>query len=198
MEEDRVRLARVRSPQDDDVGLLDFPIGAGAAARSEDRRQTDDAGSVSGAVAAVDVVVAEDRASELLREEVHLVRRVRAAEDSERFRPWRSSERRKPAAARRAPRPTSRALRSRLAGSAVGSDARERFRHDRLGPYHGGGARTTRRRLWHHRRYRLCCVRRSPATSGPRVRRVAGTYRPARAPAYGRRSRGRRLWKSRV
>ena len=66
-----------------DVRLLDLPIGRRAAARSEHRRQTDDAGCVSGAVAAVDVVRAHDLPRELLGEEVHLVRRLRAREDPE-------------------------------------------------------------------------------------------------------------------
>ena len=56
VEEDRVRLARVRAPEEDEIGLLDLLVRARAAARSEYRRQTDDARGVSGAVAAVDVV----------------------------------------------------------------------------------------------------------------------------------------------
>ena len=61
VEPDRVRFARVRSPEEDDVRLLHFAVGARAPARTEDRRQTDDARSVSGPVAAVDVVGAERR-----------------------------------------------------------------------------------------------------------------------------------------
>ena len=61
VEVDRVRLAGVRSPQEDEVRLLDLAVRARPAPRSEHRRQTDDAGGVSGAVAAVDVVRAEDR-----------------------------------------------------------------------------------------------------------------------------------------
>ena len=86
MEPDRVRRARVRSPEEDDVRLLDFAVGARASARPEHRRQTDDARSVSGPVAAVDVVGAERDAGELLRQEVHLVGGLRAAEDAERVR----------------------------------------------------------------------------------------------------------------
>ena len=85
VEEDRVRLARVRSPQEDEVRLLDLTVRARAATRSEHRRQTDDAGGVSGAVAAVDVVRAEDDPGELLREVVHLVRRLRAGEEADRL-----------------------------------------------------------------------------------------------------------------
>ena len=59
MEEDRVILARVRAPEEDDVRLLHFPVGAGAAACSKDRRQTDDARSVSRPIATIDVVGAK-------------------------------------------------------------------------------------------------------------------------------------------
>ena len=86
VEPDRVRRARVRSPQEDDVRLLDFAVGARASTRAEHRRQTDDARGVSGPVATVDVVGAERDAGELLRQEVHFVRGLRAAEDAERVR----------------------------------------------------------------------------------------------------------------
>ena len=82
-----MRLAGVRPPEDDEIRVLDLLVGAGAAARSEDRRQTDDAGSVSGAVAAVDVVAAHDLPGELLCDEVHLVRGLRAAEHADAFAP---------------------------------------------------------------------------------------------------------------
>ena len=74
VEEDRMRFTGVRAPQEDDIGLLDLLVRAGTAPRPEHCRQTDDAGSVSGAVAAVDVVRADGDPSELLRHEVHLVR----------------------------------------------------------------------------------------------------------------------------
>ena len=83
VEEDGMRLARVRSPQDDEVRFLDLLVGARAATRSEHRRQTDDAGGVSSPVAAVDVVAAEDAARELLRQIVHFVGRLRATEHPE-------------------------------------------------------------------------------------------------------------------
>jgi hypothetical protein len=51
MEEDRVRFARVRSPEDQQIRLFDLFIGRRPAARTEYRRQTDDARSVSSAVA---------------------------------------------------------------------------------------------------------------------------------------------------
>ena len=82
MKKDRVRLARIRSPQQDKVGFRDLLVGARAAARSEDRRQTDDARSMSSSIAAVDVVTADDRASELLRDIVHLVGGLRTAKHS--------------------------------------------------------------------------------------------------------------------
>src|SRR4029077_18029244 len=83
VEEDGVRLARVRPPQDDEIGLLDLLIGTGTASGTEHRRQTDDAWSVSGAVTAVDVVAAEGLTHELLCDEVHLVRGLRAAEHAD-------------------------------------------------------------------------------------------------------------------
>src|SRR5207244_5890713 len=58
-------------------------VRARSPSRSEHRRQTDDARRVSGAVAAVDVVRGEGDAAELLRREVDLVRRLRAAEDAD-------------------------------------------------------------------------------------------------------------------
>src|SRR5581483_3292 len=82
VEEDRMRLARVRSPQDDQVRVTDLLVGARAAACTEHRRQTDDAGRVSGSVTAVDVVGVQDDPCELLRGVVELVRRLRAAEDA--------------------------------------------------------------------------------------------------------------------
>src|SRR5512146_244158 len=84
MEPDRMRLTRVRSPQENEVGVLRFLVRARRAARSQDGRQTDDRGSVSGPVTAIDVVVAEHLPRELRREEVDLVGRLRAAEDSSR------------------------------------------------------------------------------------------------------------------
>ena len=73
MKEDRMRLARVRSPEDDQVGLFDLPIRAGAAPGTKYRRQTGDARSVSRPVATVYVVAADGDADELLCEKVQLV-----------------------------------------------------------------------------------------------------------------------------
>ena len=108
MEEDRMRLARVRAPEHDQVGVRDLLVGARTAACPEYRRQTDDARSVSSSIAAIDVVAADDRASELLRDVVHLVGRLRAAEHAER--------------AGRAARPTSRKPRA-ARSSASSQDA---------------------------------------------------------------------------
>ena len=76
-----MRLTGVRSPEEDDVGRFRLFVARGTAPSPKDRRQTDDARSVSRSVAAVDVIVSERDARELLREEVHLVARLRAAED---------------------------------------------------------------------------------------------------------------------
>jgi hypothetical protein len=83
MKEDRMRLSRIRTPKDDQVRLGDLLIGARAAARSEYRRQTGDAGGVSGAVAAIDVIAANDHPRELLREKIQLVGRLGAAKQAE-------------------------------------------------------------------------------------------------------------------
>ena len=83
MEPDRVGFARIRAPEEHHIGLLDFLIRAGPAARAERCRQTDDTRSVSRSVAGIDVVRAEGDAGELLREEVHLVGGLRAREDAE-------------------------------------------------------------------------------------------------------------------
>jgi hypothetical protein len=83
VEKDWMRLARIRSPEDDEVGLLNLFIGAGAAPCAENRRQTGDAGRVSSAVTAINVVAADDQARKLLRHEIRLVSGFRATEQSE-------------------------------------------------------------------------------------------------------------------
>ena len=100
MEEDRMRLARVRAPEQDHVRLLDLGVRGRAAACSEHRRQTDDARCVSGSVAGVDVVRAHHLARELLRQEIHLVRGLGAREDPERRRRPRLAGAREAAAVR--------------------------------------------------------------------------------------------------
>src|ERR1700686_1124740 len=83
MEKDRVRLASVRAPEDDQVRLLSLAVRRGSSSGSEHCRQTGDAWSVSSPVAAVDVVAVHDDPRELLRVVVHLVALFRAAEHAE-------------------------------------------------------------------------------------------------------------------
>ncbi len=80
MEEDGVVFTGVRSPQEDDVRLFHLAVGAGAPTGTERCRQTDDARSVSGSVAAVDVVRAERDAAQLPGQEIHLVAGLGTAE----------------------------------------------------------------------------------------------------------------------
>ena len=79
------------------VGVLDLLIRIGASPGTEHRRQTGDARSVSGAVAAVDVVAAGYDARKFLRDVVELVGRLRAAEHAERLWPGRFDRVRKTA-----------------------------------------------------------------------------------------------------
>ena len=74
MEKDGVRLPRVRPPEQDHVRFFNLAVRTRTAARSKDRRQTDDTGGVSSPIAAVDVVAADHRANELLGDVVQLVR----------------------------------------------------------------------------------------------------------------------------
>jgi hypothetical protein len=50
MEEDRMCVAGIRAPQQDDVGVVILLVRGSSATRSKDRRQTDDARSVSSPV----------------------------------------------------------------------------------------------------------------------------------------------------
>ena len=70
LEHDGMRLPGVRAPEDQDIRLLQLLIGRGPAPGTEHGRQTGDRGGVSGPVAAVDVVRADDGAHELLRGEL--------------------------------------------------------------------------------------------------------------------------------
>ena len=124
VEEDRVGLPRVGAPQDHQVGLFRLHVGGGAAARTEHRRQTDDTGSVSSAVAQSMLFVPITDPDELLRGEVHLVRGLGAAEHPEARRP---RARARPAAARPAPRPSSPAAARRSRGPAARSAVRGTF-----------------------------------------------------------------------
>ena len=87
MEKDGMGFACVRTPKQDDAGLLNFAVRAGSAASPENRRQTDDAGGVSSAVAAVDVVRADHRAHKFLSHVVELIGGFRATEHAEGARP---------------------------------------------------------------------------------------------------------------
>ena len=90
MKENRVRFARVRSPENDEISLFRFLIGTRASPRPEDSRQTDDAWSVSSSVATVNVVGSHDLSSELLRQKVHFIGRFGTTENAERLRSLRS------------------------------------------------------------------------------------------------------------
>jgi hypothetical protein len=89
MEKDRMRLARIGTPQQDDIRLFYFAVRTRAATRSEDRRQTDDAGRVSSPVATVNVVAADHGAHKFLRGIVQFIGGLRATEHPESFRPAR-------------------------------------------------------------------------------------------------------------
>ena len=60
-------LTRIRPPEEDEVRILDFAIGARCATRTKNRRQTDDARGVSSTVATVDVVRANNHPSKFPR-----------------------------------------------------------------------------------------------------------------------------------
>ena len=83
VKEDGMSLTRVRPPEQDEVGILDLAIGTSCATRTKNRRQTDDAGGVSSAVATVDVVRANDHPGKFLGQEIQLVRGLRATEYAE-------------------------------------------------------------------------------------------------------------------
>src|SRR6188472_4409511 len=80
MKEDRVILAGVGAPHENHVGFFNLIVGARAPTRTEDRRQTDDARSVSRSITAVDVVGAESHTCQLLGQEVDFVAGLGAAE----------------------------------------------------------------------------------------------------------------------
>src|ERR1043166_1664244 len=83
VKENRMRLSRIRSPQQDHVSIFRFTIGTWSAARSEYRRQTGDAGGVSSSVAAIDVVGPHHGTDKLLRGIVQLIGGLGAAEHAE-------------------------------------------------------------------------------------------------------------------
>ena len=83
VEENRMRCSCVRTPKQDNVRLFNLAVGAGAPARPEYRRQTDDAGSVSSTVTTVDIVAAHSQPRKLLRQVIHLIRGLRTTEEPE-------------------------------------------------------------------------------------------------------------------
>jgi hypothetical protein len=87
VEENRVRFAGVRAPQDNQIGLLNLAIRTCAASCPKHCRQPGDAGGVSRAVTTVDVIAPNGGTSELLRHEVRLVARLRATKQPERLWP---------------------------------------------------------------------------------------------------------------
>jgi hypothetical protein len=85
MKEDRMGLARIRPPQKYQVRVLDFPIRARASSCTENRRQTGDTWRVSSPVTTINVIAADDDTGEFLRHEIHLIRCLGAAKQSERL-----------------------------------------------------------------------------------------------------------------
>src|SRR5580704_19772376 len=83
MEENRVRLARIRSPKQNDVRIFNLAIRASATTGSENRRQTGDARGMSSPVAAINVVGAHDAADEFLRGVIQFVGRLGTTEHAE-------------------------------------------------------------------------------------------------------------------
>src|SRR5215831_16599894 len=82
VKEDGMRFAGVRTPQDDEVCLLNFLIRTCTSAHSKDCRQTDDTRGVSSTVAAVDVVAAHNGPSKFLSCIVQFVGCLGATENS--------------------------------------------------------------------------------------------------------------------
>jgi hypothetical protein len=77
-------LSGVASPEDNEIRLLDFTVGGRPAACSKNRRQTGDAGGVSGSVTAINIVATNCRPDELLCGVVDLIGGLGAAEHPER------------------------------------------------------------------------------------------------------------------
>jgi hypothetical protein len=87
MKENRMRLPGIRTPEKNHIGFFNLLIGVAAAAYPKNRRQTGDAWGVSSPVATIDVVTAHHDSGELLSNEVHFVRRLRATEQAKRLAP---------------------------------------------------------------------------------------------------------------
>src|SRR6267142_5850882 len=87
MKKNRMRVPRVRTPQQDHLALFNFAVRTRPASRPENRRQTGDARRVSSPVATVDVVRADHRAHKFLCYVIQFIRGLRATEHAERARP---------------------------------------------------------------------------------------------------------------
>jgi hypothetical protein len=83
MKKNGMGFSRIGAPKKDDIRLFHFAIGAGAASRAENRRQTGDAWGVSSPVATIDVVATDDRADKFLRDVVELIGGLGATEHAE-------------------------------------------------------------------------------------------------------------------
>jgi hypothetical protein len=87
MEKDGMSFPRVRAPKKNGIRLFNLAIGAGASARTENRRQTGDAWGMSSPVATIDVVATDDGADKFLGGVVELVGGLGTAEHAKGARP---------------------------------------------------------------------------------------------------------------
>ena len=81
MKENRMRFSSVGSPEKNYIRFLDLLIRVRATAHPKNHRQTGDAWGMSSAVATIDIVTANHHPRELLRNEVHLIGRLRTAKE---------------------------------------------------------------------------------------------------------------------
>ena len=82
MKKDGVGFPSIGTPKQNHIGFFNFLIGIGTTAHPKHCRQTDDAGSMSGSIATVDIVGTHDHPNELLGNEVHFIGGFRATKDS--------------------------------------------------------------------------------------------------------------------
>src|SRR4030095_5959879 len=85
MKENRMGLPSVGSPEKNYIRFLNLLIGVRATPHAKNHRQTGDAWGVSSAVALIDIVTPNHPPRELLRNEVHLVGRLRTAKQPKRL-----------------------------------------------------------------------------------------------------------------
>jgi hypothetical protein len=83
MKKDRMRFPGIGPPKQDYISVFSFAIRACSATRSEDSRQTGDAGGVSSTVATINIVCPHHGADKLLCCVVQLVRGFGTAEHPE-------------------------------------------------------------------------------------------------------------------